>query len=117
MAMENVTKTVIDCIKYEICGQQEKIVLPEVSARFLIEVYKLSKAHDVAHLVGDALNKSGVFENLPADLDENERAAIAKVKEKFDEQILRRCIATKTSITSWSKSVKRLKKRKYRLFR
>ena len=67
MAMENVTKTVIDCIKYEICGQNEKIVLPEVSARFLIEVYKLSKAHDVAHLVGDALNKSGVFENLPAD--------------------------------------------------
>lgn len=87
MAMENVTKTVIDCIKYEICGQKEKIVLPEVSARFLIEVYKLSKAHDVAHLVGDALNKSGVFENLPADLDENERAAISKVKEKFEEQI------------------------------
>ena len=85
--MENVTKTVIDCIKYEICGQNEKIVLPEVSARFLIEVYKLSKAHDVAHLVGDALNKSGVFENLPADIDENERAAISKVKEKFDEQI------------------------------
>lgn len=85
--MENVTKTVIDCIKYEICGQKEKIVLPEISARFLIEVYKFSKAHDVAHLVGDALNKSGVFENLPADLDENERAAIAKVKEKFDEQI------------------------------
>ena len=85
--MENVTKTVIDCIKYEICGQKEKIVLPEISARFLIEVYKLSKAHDVAHLVGDALNKSGVFENLPADIDENERAAISKVKEKFDEQI------------------------------
>lgn len=85
--MENVTKTVIDCIKYEICGQKEKIVLPEVSARFLIEVYKLSKAHDVAHLVGDSLNKSGVFENLSADIDENERAAIAKVKEKFDEQI------------------------------
>lgn len=85
--MENVTKTVINCIKYEICGQKEKIVLPEISARFLIEVYKLSKAHDVAHLVGDALNKSGVFENLPADLDENERAAISKVKGKFDEQI------------------------------
>lgn len=87
MAMENVTKTVIDCIKYEICGQKEKIALPEVSARFLIEVYKLSKAHDVAHLVGDALNKNGVFENFPDDIDENERAAIAKVKEKFDEQI------------------------------
>ena len=85
--MENVTKTVIDCIKYEICGQKEKIVLPEISARFLAAMYRLSKAHDVAHLVGDALNKNGVFENFPADLDENERAAISKVKEKFDEQI------------------------------
>lgn len=85
--MNGVTQTMFNCIKYEICGQQEKIVLPEVSARFLAAMYQLSKAHDVAHLVGDALNKSGVFENLPADIDENERAAIAKVKEKFDEQI------------------------------
>lgn len=87
MAMENVAQTMFNCIKYEICRQIEKIVLLEVSVRFLSELYRLSKAHDVAHLVGDALNKSGVFENLPADLDENERAAIAKVKEKFDEQI------------------------------
>lgn len=85
--MENVAQTMFNCIKCEICGQSEKIVLPEISARFLAAMYQLSKAHDVAHLVGDALNKSGVFENLPADLDENERAAIAKVKEKFDEQI------------------------------
>ena len=77
--MENVTKTVIDCIKYEICGQNEKIVLPEISARFLIEAYKLSKAHDVAHLVGDALNKSGAFENLPGDTDENERAVFRPI--------------------------------------
>ena len=87
MAMNGVAQTMFNCIKYEICGQKEKIVLPEVSARFLIEVYKLSKAHDVAHLVGDALNKNGVFENFPDDIDENERAAISKVKEKFDEQI------------------------------
>lgn len=87
MAMNGVAQTMFNCIKCEICGQKEKIVLPEVSARFLEAMYQLSKAHDVAHLVGDALNKSGVFENLPADLDENERAAIAKVKEKFDEQI------------------------------
>ena len=85
--MESVIQTMINCIADEACGQGEKVVLPEVSARFLAEIYQLSKAHDVAHLVGDALNKSGVFENLPADLDENERAAIAKVKEKFDEQI------------------------------
>ena len=87
MAMNGVAQTMFNCIKCEICGQKEKIVLPEISARFLAEIYQLSKAHDVAHLVGDALNKSGVFENLPADLDANERAAIAKVKEKFDEQI------------------------------
>lgn len=87
MAMNGVAQTMFNCIKCEICGQGEKVVLPEISTRFLIEVYKLSKAHDVAHLVGDALNKNGVFENLPADIDENERAAIAKVKEKFDEQI------------------------------
>ena len=85
--MNNVISILINSIKYEICGQGEKVVLPEVSVRFLSELYRLSKAHDVAHLVGDALNKSGVFENLPADIDENERATIAKVKEKFDEQI------------------------------
>ena len=85
--MNGVTQTMFNCIKYEICGQKEKIVLPEISARFLAAMYQLSKAHDVAHLVGDALNKSGVFENLPGDTDENERAAISKVKEKFDEQI------------------------------
>lgn len=85
--MENVAQTMFNCIKYEICRQNEKIVLPEISARFLAAIYQLSKAHDVAHLVGDALNKSGVFENLPSDIDENERAAISKVKEKFDEQI------------------------------
>ena len=97
--MGNAALTVIDCIRFEICGQKEKIVLPEISARFLAEIYQLSKAHDVAHLVGDALNKSGVFEK------------------NSTSRFLRRCIAMKTSITSWSKSVKRLKKRKYRLFR
>lgn len=85
--MNNVISILINSIKYEICGQGEKVVLPEISARFLIEVYKLSKAHDMAHLVGDALNRSGVFERLPDDIQENERAAIAKVKDKFDKQI------------------------------
>lgn len=85
--MENVTKTVIDCIKYEICRQNEKIVLPEISARFLAAMYQLSKAHDVAHLVGNALSKCGVFANLPDTLEENERATIEKIKAKFDEQI------------------------------
>ena len=85
--MDSIAQIMFNCIKLDICGQSEKIVLPEVSARFLIEVYKLSKAHDVAHLVGDALNKSRVFENLPADTEENEQATIAKIKEKFDGQL------------------------------
>ena len=85
--MNNVISILINSIKYEICGQNEKIVLPEVAVRFLSELYRLSKAHDVAHLVGDALNKNGVFENFPDDIDENERAAIKKIKAKFDEQI------------------------------
>jgi len=87
MGINDVAQTVFRCIKFEICGQSEKMVLPRVSAQFLMQLYKLSKAHDVAHLVGDALNKSGAFENLPADTDETERATIAKIKEKFDGQL------------------------------
>lgn len=87
MEISDVSQTMFNCIKYEICGQNEQIVLPEVSSQFLIELYKLSKAHDVAHLVGDALNKSGAFKCLPADMQESERAAVSKIKAKFTEQI------------------------------
>ena len=52
--MESIIRTMINCIKYEVCGQKENVVLPDVSAKFLTELYKLSKAHDAAHLVGDA---------------------------------------------------------------
>lgn len=87
--MNGVTQTILNCIKYELCGQEERVnvVLPEVSVRFLSELYKLSKAHDVAHLVGDALSKCGAFANLPDTLEENECATIEKIKAKFDEQI------------------------------
>ena len=90
--MESTVQTILNCIKYEICGEngqkeREKVVLPEVSVRFLSELYKLSKAHDVAHLVGDALNKNGVFENFPDTIGENERTTIAKIKAKFDERV------------------------------
>lgn len=85
--MDSIAQIMFNCIKLDICEQNEKIVLPQASAQFLIQLYQLSKAHDVAHLVGDALNKSGAFENLPADTDETERATIAKIKEKFDGQL------------------------------
>ena len=72
--MESIIRTMINCIKYEVCGQKEKVVLPDVSAKFLTELYKLSKAHDAAHLVGDALEKNGVL------LD-------GEIKNKFDKQV------------------------------
>ncbi len=59
--MNGVGKAMIDCIGYEICGRGGKIALPEVSAPFLSELYRLSKAHDMAHLVGDALTKCGIL--------------------------------------------------------
>lgn len=86
-AMKSVIQTMINCIKYEVCGQNEKIILPKVSTQFFKELYKLSKAHDVAHLIGNALTKSGVFDDVPADMDENERAEMSKIKAKFTEQI------------------------------
>ena len=87
--MNKVAQLIMNYIRYEICGQeeQEKVVLPEISARLLSELYKLSGSHDVAHLVGDALSKCGAFTNLPDTIDENERATIAKIKAKFDEQV------------------------------
>ncbi len=85
--MNSIAQIAFNCIKLDICEQNEKIVLPQASAQLLIQLYQLSKAHDVVHLIGDALNKSGVFEKLPDDMQENERAAIVKVKENFDKQI------------------------------
>lgn len=41
----------------------------------------------MVHLVGDALIKNGIFENLSKDIQENERLAISKNKEKFYGQI------------------------------
>lgn len=85
--MNSVTQTMFNCIKCEICGRTEEIVLPEVSVQFFIDLFRLSKKHDIAPIVGDALNKCGAFEHLPVDIEESEREAIAKIKTKFDEQI------------------------------
>lgn len=64
--MENVIKTITECVKFELCadnsGNNEK-VLPDTSARFLSALYGVSKKHDIAHLVGDALIKNGLIEN------------------------------------------------------
>ena len=87
--MESAAQMIFSSIKHEICeqGERKNVVLPEVSVRFLSELYKLSKAHDVAHFVGDALSKCGAFNNLPDTIEENERATIEKIKAKFDGQV------------------------------
>ena len=85
--MNGVTQTIFNCIKHEICGRTEEIVLPAVSVQFFIDLFRLSKKHDIAPIVGNALNKCGAFEHLPVDIEESEREAIAKIKTKFDEQI------------------------------
>lgn len=87
MEISDVSQTMFNCIKCEICGQNEKIVLPEVSVQFFIDLFRLSKKHDIAPIVGNALNKCGAFEHLPVDIEESEREAIAKIKTKFDEQV------------------------------
>ncbi len=78
--MNGVAQTMFNCIKYEIYGQSKKLFCPQIFAPFLIALYKLSKVYDVAHLVGDALNKNGVFENLPTDIDENDNKNQKKIR-------------------------------------
>ncbi|MGN1053578.1 MAG: nucleotidyltransferase family protein [Candidatus Scatosoma sp.] len=53
-------------MKFELCAENSsnnEIVLPDTSARFLSALYRVSKKHDIAHLVGDALIKNGLIEN------------------------------------------------------
>ena len=78
--MNGVAQTMFNCIKYEIYGQSKKLFCPQIFAPFLIALYKLSKVYDVAHLVGDAINKNGVFENLPTDIDENDNKNQKKIR-------------------------------------
>lgn len=85
--MNNVISILINSIKYEICGRTEEIVLPEFSVLCFIDLFRLSKKHDITPIVGNALNKCGAFEHLPVDIEESEREAITKIKTKFDEQI------------------------------
>ena len=71
----------------EVCKKDIGGALDRLTADGLCELYKLSKSHDIAHLVGDALNKCNGFEKIAAGVDDAGRAAIMKVKEKFDNQI------------------------------
>ena len=69
--MNQIVKTMMDCLKYELCAEEngqgkmnpegESVVLPERSAQFFASLFCLSKKHDLAHLVGNALNRNGLL--------------------------------------------------------
>ena len=62
-------------IASEVCGKAIDPSQNPFSDEELAALYKLSKAHDLAHLVGDALIKNKLISN-------------AEIKSKFEKQLM-----------------------------
>ena len=73
--MYNHIRVMMDLIAYEVCGKSIDKSQYSLTDEELVKLYKLSKSHDLAHLVGDALIKS----NLIGD---------GEIKAKFQNQIM-----------------------------
>ena len=73
--MEKIIRVMMDLIAYEVCGQEIEKSQHTLTDEEFAKLYKLSKSHDLAHLVGDALIKN----NLIGD---------GEVKAKFQKQIM-----------------------------
>lgn len=73
--MENLIRTMMDLIASEVCGKTIDKLQYAFTDDELAGLYKLSKAHDLAHLVGDALIKNDLIKN-----DE--------IKAKFQKQMM-----------------------------
>ena len=59
------TDVLFSLIRYELCGEEpSKDMADFIDDTVLRKLYKLSKAHDVAHLVGDALFKWNISNEL-----------------------------------------------------
>lgn len=94
--MDKICRVMMNLIGSEICGNT--VCTDEVKAlsdEELKALYKLSKSHDLAHLVGNALIKNELLddENHSGDKeqsrDENHSDAIrSEVKKRFEKQIL-----------------------------
>lgn len=56
-------KTLLNLVKEEIFGKDEKTTYPEFTDEDYKVLYASSKKHDIAHLVGDALIKNGLISN------------------------------------------------------
>ncbi len=61
--MEKMIRTMMDMIASEVCGKTIDKSQYALTDDELAGLYKLSKAHDLAHLVGDALIKKDLIQN------------------------------------------------------
>lgn len=73
--MEKIIHTMMDLMAYEVCGEDIDKSQYTLTDEEFAKLYKLSKSHDLAHLVGDALIKN----NLIGD---------GEIKAKFQKQIM-----------------------------
>ncbi len=73
--MKNIVQTMTALIASEVCGKAIDPSQDPFSDEELAALYKLSKAHDLAHLVGDALIKNKLISN-------------AEIKSKFEKQLM-----------------------------
>ena len=72
--MEKIIRVMMDLIAYEVCGTNIDKSQYSLTDEELV-LYKLSKSHDLAHLVGDALIKNDLIED-------------GEIKAKFQKQIM-----------------------------
>lgn len=73
--MERIVRAMMDLIASEVCGKTIDKTQYALTDDALLQMYKLAKSHDLAHLVGDALIKNGLIAN-------------EEIKAKFQQQIL-----------------------------
>ncbi len=73
--MEKIIHAMMTLIASEVCGKAIDPSQNPFSDEELAALYKLSKAHDLAHLVGDALIKNKLISN-------------AEIKSKFEKQLM-----------------------------
>ena len=73
--MEKIIRAMMDLIASEVCGKEIDKSQQTLTDEELAKLYKLSKSHDLAHLVGDALIKNDLIED-------------GEIKAKFQKQIM-----------------------------
>ncbi len=73
--MKNIVQSMTALIASEVCGKAIDPSQDPFSDEELAALYKLSKAHDLVHLVGDALIKNKLISN-------------AEIKSKFEKQLM-----------------------------